>query len=149
MRGQILIYSAETGEGTISGQDGNRYVFKGTEFHGEVLKIRPGTEADFLSAEEGRATDVYPLSAPSSPGIRTNILVGLLAIFLGGFGVHKFYLGYNKAAVTMLICGTIGWILVLPGLAIWLIAFIEGIIYLTKTDEEFEETYIKRERTWF
>ena len=31
MRGQILTYSPESGEGFISGADGKRYTFKGTE----------------------------------------------------------------------------------------------------------------------
>ena len=30
-----------------------------------------------------------------------------------------------------------------------LIAFIEGVMYLTKTDEEFEEIYVQGEKSWF
>ena len=32
---------------------------------------------------------------------------------------------------------------------IWIIGLIEGIIYLTKTDEDFVNTYITNKRTWF
>jgi hypothetical protein len=49
----------------------------------------------------------------------------------------------------MLICGTIGWFLVLPGLAMCLIAFIEFIIYLTKSDEQFYQDYVVGTREWF
>lgn len=66
-----------------------------------------------------------------------------MGILLGGFGVHKFYLGYTKAGiiqiiVTFLTCG-IGSV----------IGLIEGILYLVKTDEEFEETYVRNTKEWF
>lgn len=73
----------------------------------------------------------------SQPNLDKKLIAGLLGILLGGFGVHKFYLGYTKAGiiqiiVTFLTCG-IGSI----------IGLIEGILYLVKTDEEFEETYVR------
>ena len=79
------------------------------------------------------------------PGADKKMLVGILAIssiLWGGFGVHKFILGYTKEgiiqAVLTLLCG-IGSI----------IGLVEGIIYLTKTDEEFVETYINGRKGWF
>lgn len=155
MRGQVLVYSAETGEGTISGTDGNRYVFKGTDYHGDVRRIRANESVDFLAGEGGTAHDVYALTPPAVSFPR-NIIAGLLGIFCGTFGIHKFYLGYASGnqnyintGVVMLLCGTIGWILVLPGLAMLVISFIEGIIYLTKLDDVFEADYIKGEKRWF
>ena len=44
----------------------------------------------------------------ATPGSKSKIAAGLLAIFLGGFGIHKFYLGYRKPAVIMLVGGLIG-----------------------------------------
>lgn len=150
MRGQILTYKAETGEGLISGQDGNRYTFKGTDFHGDVLRIVMGTQVDFAVPSEGVAGDVYLLTqAVSGSGVPKNLIAGLLGIFFGGFGVHKFYLGYTSTAVSMLVCGTIGWLLVLPGMAVWIIGFIEGIIYLVKGEEQFEAEYVKGQKNWF
>jgi TM2 domain-containing membrane protein YozV len=57
--------------------------------------------------------------------------------------VHKFILGYSKAGViqiiiTMVTCGLAG-----------IIPFIEGIIYLTKSDDEFVQTYVVNKRGWF
>ena len=57
------------------------------------------------------------------------LAAGLLAIFLGSFGVHKFVLGYNTAGlimllVTVLTCGIAGFVMGVIGI-------IEGIIYLT------------------
>ncbi len=154
MRGQLLEYSAETGEGKISAADGNRYTFKGTDFHGNVLALSAGMEMDFMAGEGGIATDVYLLgqgsaSQPVFGTTKNNIAAGILAIFLGGFGIHKFYLGYNGAALIMLLCGTVGWALVLPGVVMWIIGFIEGVLYLTKSPAEFEELYVKHQRQWF
>ena len=75
------------------------------------------------------------------------LAAGLLAIFLGSFGVHKFVLGYNTAGlimllVTLLTCGIAGFVMGVIGI-------IEGIIYLTKTPEEFESIYIQNSKEWF
>jgi TM2 domain-containing membrane protein YozV len=72
------------------------------------------------------------------------LVAGILAILLGGFAIHKFYLGYTKTAIIQLIislvtCGTVG----------GLIGIIEGIIYLTKSDEEFDRTYVHNQKEWF
>ena len=75
------------------------------------------------------------------------LAAGLLAIFLGYLGIHKFVLGYNTAGlimllVTVLTCG-------LAGFVMGVIGVIEGIIYLTKTPAEFEATYMQAEKQWF
>ncbi|WP_437399250.1 NINE protein [Flagellimonas lutimaris] len=84
-------------------------------------------------------------------GDNKKILAGILAILLGGFGVHKFILGYNKEgiillAVTIILgaitCG-------IGASAAWIIGLIEGIIYLTKSDEEFYNTYQVGKKPWF
>lgn len=70
------------------------------------------------------------------------IVAGILGILLGCWGIHKFYLGYTTAGIIMLVlffvCGISG-----------LIGLIEGILYLTKSDEEFYRTYIADQRPWF
>jgi TM2 domain-containing membrane protein YozV len=148
MRGNILHYSPETGEGLISGADGKRYTFKGTEYHGRVLDIRPGLEVDFEPHDDGTATAVFPLVKPLPAGAgKSKVAAGILAILLGVFGIHKFYLGYTGAGIVMLLV-TLCTLFILSPL-IGLIAFIEGILYLVKTDEEFEETYVRNKRAWF
>lgn len=59
---------------------------------------------------------------------------GILAILLGGIGVHKFYMGDTGVGVLYL---CFSWTLI-PAIA----GFIEGILYLTKTDEEFQRIYV-------
>ncbi|MGB1209821.1 MAG: TM2 domain-containing protein [Lacinutrix venerupis] len=71
------------------------------------------------------------------------MIAGILAIVIGSLGVHKFILGYNKEGIiqiiaTIVTCGIAG-----------IIPFIEGIIYLTKTDEEFYNTYQVGKKGWF
>jgi TM2 domain-containing membrane protein YozV len=84
-------------------------------------------------------------------GDNKKVLAGILAIVLGYLGIHKFILGYNKEgiillAVTLIVgsftCG-IG-----AGLT-GLIGIIEGVIYLTKSDEEFYNTYQVGKKPWF
>lgn len=78
------------------------------------------------------------------------MLAGLLAIFLGGFGVHKFILGYQKEGVIMLVVSIVGWFLCgIPTMLVWIIGLIEGILYLTKSDEEFYNTYQSGSKPWF
>lgn len=82
---------------------------------------------------------------------KDHVSAGLLAIFLGMFGVHKFYLGCNNAGFIMLAVSIIGGIFTfgLAAAVIWLIAVIEGIVYLTKTQTEFDRIYVLNQRDWF
>ena len=76
---------------------------------------------------------------------------GLLGVFLGSFGAHKFVLGFNNAGIIMLVV-TIAGGMVTCGVASFVmgvIGLIEGIIYLTKTPEEFRELYIDARKQWF
>lgn len=71
------------------------------------------------------------------------VLAGVLAIVLGSLGIHKFILGYTQEGIIQLIisavtCGVGG-----------IIGIIEGIIYLTKTDEDFYQTYQVGKKGWF
>ncbi|WP_396597807.1 NINE protein [Dokdonia sp. R86516] len=83
------------------------------------------------------------------------MLAGLLGIFLGAFGVHKFILGYQKEGIIMLVLSVVGIVLSCVGIgvllfwAVGLVGLIEGIIYLTKSDEEFYNTYQVGRKPWF
>jgi TM2 domain-containing membrane protein YozV len=77
------------------------------------------------------------------PGAEKKVKAGILGIVAGGFGIHKFILGYTtegiiQIALTFITCG-IGSI----------IGLVEGIIYLTKSDEDFVRTYIQNKKGWF
>ncbi|NNE92934.1 MAG: TM2 domain-containing protein [Verrucomicrobiales bacterium] len=89
-----------------------------------------------------------PQPAPAPGGTSNNkMAAGICGILLGSLGVHKFILGYTKEAVillciTVLTCG-------FGAMVTSIIGLIEGIIYLTKTDEEFEAIYVQGQKPWF
>lgn len=68
---------------------------------------------------------------------KQKVVAGLLAIFLGVYGVHNFYLGYTKKAVIQLVCTIVGLVLsliiigalVVFGIAIW--SWVEAIMIFT------------------
>lgn len=101
-----------------------------------------------LSSTEVHMRRMYAAQAVKQ---KDHISAGLLAIFLGMFGIHKFYLGYNQAAFAMLAVTVIGSIVTLglAGAVMWVISIIEGIIYLTKTQTEFDKMYVLDQREWF
>ena len=107
-----------------------------------------GTSSD--SAWAGQTAQQVPPASPYGQAMgatKNHIAAGLLAIFLGVFGVHKFYMGYTKQGVIMLLVTllTFG----LGGFVTEIIGIIEGIIYLVKGDEEFYYTYELGNRPWF
>lgn len=75
------------------------------------------------------------------------VLAGVCGILLGALGVHKFVLGYGRQGLIMLLVTvvTLGY----GGIAMALVGLIEGIIYLTKSDEEFIRIYVSTRRVWF
>ena len=75
------------------------------------------------------------------------IAAGLCGIFLGALGIHKFVLGYSKQGLVMLLVSVLT--LGLGGIVMGIIGFIEGIIYLCKSDSDFHNTYVVNKKGWF
>ena len=102
--------------------------------------------------ESGSQNSATPTPAPVE---NKKMLAGILAIVLGGFGAHKFILGYTKEGLILLgillvsfplMCIVIGaFTMYIP----IIIGLVEGIIYLTKSDEEFYEIYQVNKKPWF
>ncbi|RNF39076.1 TM2 domain-containing protein [Planococcus salinus] len=68
--------------------------------------------------------------------MKSKLAAGLLGIFLGDFGLHKFYLGRPKMGLLYLaFCWT-----AIPAV----IGFIEGVIYLLSSEEKFQSKYVRR-----
>ncbi len=66
----------------------------------------------------------YPYPPAYDPLAKSKVAAGLLGIFLGGLGIHRFYLGFTtigviQIIVTLITCG-LG--------SLW--GFVEGILYL-------------------
>jgi TM2 domain-containing membrane protein YozV len=75
------------------------------------------------------------------------IASGICGILLGALGVHKFILGYTTEGLIMLLASilTCG----IAAVVMQVIGLIEGIIYLTKSDDAFYNTYIASKKGWF
>lgn len=86
----------------------------------------------------------YPAGYAVPPDVSSKkILAGVMGLVLGGWGVHRFILGdpmggILRIVLTICTCGLGG-----------IICLVEGIIYLTKTDEEFYRVYIIGKKSWF
>lgn len=106
---------------------------------------------------------VCPFCGSSQPGVRREFpdtedpdfrraienktAAGLCGILLGGLGIHKFLLGFTTPGVIMLLATTLSCGVAAP--VMWTIGLIEGIIYLTKSDEDFYQTYVVEKKGWF
>jgi TM2 domain-containing membrane protein YozV len=152
LRGQILGFSIQSNSGEISGVDGGRYHFTGADWQDRGAPA-PGMAVDF-QVDGNQARAIYIARASAAPGSKSKITAGLLAILLGFLGIHKFYLRYTGAGLVYLLGNTIGcaitWMVgFVPNYALMVIAIVEGVLYLTKSDEEFERTYVSGYRPWF
>jgi TM2 domain-containing membrane protein YozV len=114
-----------------------------------VIGSRPAAQTDYQAPFQ---SNYEPIQAPApygqtgqdwqKLGADKKIICGICAILLGGFGVHKFILGYTNEGIIQIVLGLcfgIGGV----------IGIIEGIIYLTKSDEEFVRTYVQSKKGWF
>jgi TM2 domain-containing membrane protein YozV len=115
-----------------------------------------GTIPEFASEAKPVPPPVMHPAAVTSRAAN-KIPAGICGILLGGFGVHKFILGYSGAGGIMLaitLCSLFGGFLTCgllwPAAGIMhLIGLIEGIIYLCKPDDEFVRIYVDGRKEWF
>jgi TM2 domain-containing membrane protein YozV len=73
------------------------------------------------------------------------IAAGICGILLGAFGIHKFILGLTTPGIIMLVCS----ITCIGYPVMHVIGLVEGIIYLTKSDEDFYRIYGIEKKSWF
>jgi TM2 domain-containing membrane protein YozV len=114
----------------------------------------PNRPHDSRSARAGDQYDVDDRHFRTFVGNKP--AAGILGILLGGLGIHKFILGFPTAGVIMLVttvvCGITGALCVLPLVGVFamhVIGLVEGILYLTKTDDEFYRLYAIEKKEWF
>ena len=60
---------------------------------------------------------------------KNKLIAALLALFLGDFGIHHFYLGNNRAGILSVIFFWTG----IP----WIIGIVQGVMMLLESDEQF------------
>ncbi len=131
----------------------------GDELREEAKEFKDDVKetADKVSEEAKSAAKDIKESWNETTSSKENkkLLAGLLALLVGYLGVHKFILGYNKEGFILLggfviglltYCFIIGIFIIM---AVAIVPFIEGIIYLTKSDEDFYQTYQENKKPWF
>ena len=105
----------------------------------QLERLRLSGEEEAWSYEYG--TRDFLSSQPS----KSKVAAGIFALLLGTLGIHKFYMGYVGVGIIYIILS-----ITLYGLFFTVPAsIVDGILYLTKTDEDFERTYIYGRRRWF
>lgn len=97
------------------------------------------------------ANTLSTMSDSTPAGAEKKLVAGIFGILLGSLGIHKFILGYTREGVIMLVVTLIAGTVTLGlGAGIMgIIGMIEGVIYLTKTDQEFVATYVVGRKVWF
>lgn len=132
---------------------------------------RKKTELLNAASADAAGAPIDPTSASFPPDNRvekrkSKWVAGLTAIFLGCNGVHKFYLGYSAQGAILLavtlglalpvsfIARALGSIALMKLIGILqfipiLIGVAEGVIYLIKSEEDFQMTYVTGRREWF
>lgn len=129
---------------------------KAADKAGEMAGEAKEKAKEFASdAKESASEFVDSAKETFASGNNKKVLAGILGIIFGALGVHKFVLGYNKEGGILLGVTIAGMILTCLGvgvLVVWatsIIGLVEGIIYLTKSDEEFYNTYQVGKKPWF
>lgn len=108
-------------------------------------------------ASENPTPETAAADAPDFQSfVGKKIAAGICGILLGSLGIHKFILGFTTPGIIMLLttiaCGVLGACLIFPflgSMAMGVIGIVEGIMYLTKSDQEFYDTYAIRKKEWF
>jgi hypothetical protein len=67
-----------------------------------------------------------------SAGAKSKIVAGFLALFLGGIGAHRFYLGQWWGLFYLLFCWTF-----VPSI----VAFVEAIVFFCTSDQAWDHRY--------
>ncbi len=155
------------------------------------LRIDPPHEVPSWVSEATRPAQPQPQTQPQpnfgnpQPGAQTvsgtpwnlaqtdastrKLVAGLLAIFLGSLGAHKFYLGRTTPGLILLLVNVGGWfvtgilsiitlgigaivlipLMLLLTAVLCIVGLIEGVVYLTRSDEDFARTYLSGKKDWF
>ncbi len=116
---------------------------KAADKAGEIADEAKEKAKEFASEAKETASEFAGEAQEALGGENKKLVAGIVAILIGSLGIHKFILGYTKEGIiqivaTFVTCGIAG-----------IVPFIEGIIYLTKSDEEFYNTYQVGKKPWF
>ncbi len=113
--------------------------------------VQPGYAAPQQPVQQPGYQPAQPAAGAPAGAQKSKVAAGILGILLGSLGIHKFYLGYTKEGLIMLLVSIFGSIVTLgvAAFVMGVIGLVEGIMYLTKSDYDFYQTYELGQKTWF
>lgn len=104
-----------------------------------------GAETNVSYADQGQQSSGQSFSSIDSvfsngPSGKSRGIAAILALFFGAFGLHYFYIGKTNAGILFLVvcllsCFTLG-------VVTQIVSFIQGILFLVSTQEEFEKRWV-------
>ncbi len=93
----------------------------------------------------GSSVEVKKKSSSSGNGLgggeKSKILAAIFAFFLGGLGIHKFYLGDQKWGIIYIVLLITGCFLIIPAIVVGIMALVDGIKLLLMSEEDFQAKY--------
>ena len=156
MRGQILAYVADKEMGLIATAEGQRLSFRAADWL-EVIAPERGMALECVALDAHRAGQVQlalpePVVAPPAPPPlaqrpKRKPVLTLLALFLGYYGAHRFYMGaWGWGLLQLLGLPVLGGILfaLLPPLGTLVLfagvvfTVVESVRYIWMSDTEFD-----------
>ncbi len=105
-------------------------------------QYQQGPQQQYQQGPQQQYQQAYqqPNNYQPAPGEKSRVTAGVLAILIGGLGIHYFYLGKATGGIVFLLLCCTG----IPSL----LAFVQGIMMLTMTDEQFQQKYVYTESSF-
>lgn len=94
------------------------------------------------SQAAGAADSVFS----NGPSGKSRGVAGLMALLLGCFGLHYFYLGKTGAGITFLLITILSCFIL--GSLVQVVAVIQGVLFFTMTSDEFERKWVNAANTF-
>jgi len=105
-------------------------------------QYQQGPQQQYQQGPQQQYQQAYqqPNNYQPAPSEKSKVTAAILAILLGGFGIHYFYLGKTTGGIVFLLLCCTG----IPSL----LALIQGIMMLTMTEEQFQQKYVYTESSF-
>jgi len=109
---------------------------------GPQQQYQQGPQQQYQQGPQQQYQQAYqqPNNYQPAPSEKSKVTAAILAILIGGFGIHYFYLGKTTGGIVFLLLCCTG----IPSL----LALIQGIMMLTMTEEQFQQKYVYTESSF-
>jgi TM2 domain-containing membrane protein YozV len=113
-------------------QDQTKYCgFCGAKMNKPSSKKEKPIEPEVMDEKDVKRKQSQSFNPQTEP--KSKLVAGLLGVFVGGLGVHNFYLGYTNRGIQQLLLSTVGSFLIVGPFIAWIWALNEAIQIFTGT----------------